>query len=239
MAYLPAFTWASTEWAVRCAQLGRVFADIDLETWLMGLTGMKGQIAMPMSTFGAAIKPEEYEGHVLVDAAHAVGTPMKLDKVAGAVFSLAPSKLWTAGEGGCLVTHDAALATAFSELRHKFARLSELNAAMALAQWGGIDAYLRDRRLRCEKYREVTGWKYQLATPTNYSTAAFLVVDRDKKVERLKELGIETRVYYVPLWNDVKLPNTKWVYEHIICLPNYYQCPTDEVVKALEALKER
>lgn len=236
--HLPAFTWASTEWASIAAQLNRSFVDINPQTWNLRPCGDPKEITMPVSTFGSMIACKEYKGSVLVDGAHAMGTPIPFDNCSGMVISFAPSKLITAGEGGVLLTNNAALASKFDLLRSKFSRMSELNASMALAHWNGLDAYLRDRKNRWMRYREAlksVGGIPQVAFVTNYSTAAFLVPNPKSLQEELAKLGVETRRYYEPLIGGLK--NTDEVASRIICLPNWYGCP-DTVFKALEdALK--
>lgn len=235
--YTPAFTWSSTLWAARAALLNVIFADIDRDTWLMSRAGEKNEIAMPVATFGAAIDASHYKGHVLVDAAHALGTKMSLGEVAGAIISFSPTKLLTACEGGVLLTNDSALASEFSELRRSYGRMSELNAAMALSQWGGLDVYARDRRLRWQKYVEVLGpqgWRAQRLKESNYSTAAFLAEDRDAVLAKLTGKEIETRIYYKPLVEHEKLAHTNLVYKHILCLPNWFKAPTGTVLDALK-----
>jgi dTDP-4-amino-4,6-dideoxygalactose transaminase len=229
---IPAFTWWSDQFAVESAGLSLLYADVEMEGWMMEPVTRKNAIIMPTCVFGGAVRDSAYEGHVLLDAAHALATPMDLSEVEGAVISFAPSKLMTCGEGGMLLTDNSKFATAFALLRDRFARMSELNAIMGLTSWGGLEAQLRDRRNRFQRYDAMGFGTPQKVRHTNYSTAAFRCGEsRDAVVKGLKERGVETRVYYEPLWKG--LPHTDQLFKEMICLPNWYGCPTDEVLKAL------
>jgi len=231
VAFLPAFTWYSTDWACQAAGLNRAYVDIDPSTWLMAPAGEEGEIAMPVGTFGAVPDLSQYQGSVLVDGAHLFSMPLDFSLITGSVISFSPSKLLTCGEGGMLLTDYSELAAKFAVLRDKYSRLSELNAALGLCHWDGIDAYKRDRRLRWEKYAK--HFKRPQKAKTNYSVAGFRVSHetRERLCEHLKSRGIEFRLYYEPLVEG--LPETDRLAKEIICLPNWYGCPTDRVISAL------
>jgi len=229
---IPSFTWASTRFAAESAGLNVAYGDVNLDNWLMApVKGDAQTVIMPVTTFGASVNTSQYQGNVLVDAAHAVGTPLDVSGALGAVLSFAPSKLITTGEGGMLLTDNTSMATSFTELRDKFGRMSEFNAAMGLAQWDGLDAYIRDRRNRWLKYCGVLSTP-QKVSATNYSTAAFRVRNQSALIECLKAKGIETRVYYEPL--KAGLPVADRLYKEIVCLPTWYGCQTEVVLKAVQ-----
>ena len=237
---IPSFTWDSTRFAVEANGLNVVYGDCDLNTWLLKpIKGDNSTIVMPVSTFGIAVDPELYGKHVVIDAAHAMGTPIDISKAIGAVFSLAPSKIVTAGEGGIFITDNLEAASAFSEYRDKFGRMSELNAAMGLAHWDGLDAYIRDRRNRWLKYGQILKVPQRVGL-SNYSSAAFRIAKgRDTLAEKLKEKGVETRVYYKPLREATGLENTMQLFKEVICLPTWYGCPTERVMDALYSILEK
>ncbi len=193
-AFLPAFTWYSTDWAAKAAGLNRAYVDVNPSTWLMEPSGEAKEIAIPVGVFGAAVNPADYEGVVLVDGAHLFGVKIDLSLAAGVVMSFSPSKILTCGEGGILLTNYSELASKFAELRDRYARMSEMEAAMGLCHWDGRDAFLRDKRLRWEKYARVFK-RPQIAQVTNWSVSAFRVKERDKLDGYLKSRGIETRIY--------------------------------------------
>ena len=143
---------------------------------------------------------------------------------AAEVFSLSPTKVVVAGEGGLVTTNDGALAdvirmgrdygnpgsydSAFAGLN---GRLSELHAAMALESLGDLDEHLARRRRLVARYVDglatVPGLRVQHLAPDDESThkdftivvdeAAF-GVDRDTLVAALRAEGIDTRCYFSP-----------------------------------------
>lgn len=229
--YLPSFTWSSTDFAAEAAGMNRVFSDVNPLSWTMLPSGKKGEITVPVSIFGCFIEPQRYGGHVLVDGAHMLGVPFDFSKVEGVVYSFAPSKLLTCGEGGILLTDSAEVAAGFDTLRNRYARMSEANAAMGLCQWEGLQAYVRDRANRWKRYarRFKTPQKVALS---NYTTFAARVKDREALMKFLYEKGIETRAYYEPLVAGLK--NADALGKEVLCLPNWYGCPDTKVIEALE-----
>jgi len=230
--YLPAFTWYSTGLAVEASEMNRVFVDSDPGTWTMVPSGHKDEITMPVSTFGAYINPGDYTGSILVDGAHALTVHIDLAHIAGVLLSFSPSKLLTCGEGGMLLTEFSEVAAKFEELRNKFGRMSEANAAMGLAHMDGLDAYMRDRKRRWEAYAQLFK-SPQKATLTNYSIFGARVKNRQTLQDHLKASGIESRAYYTPLVEGLK--NSDVLGKEVVCLPNWYGCPTDVVITALKA----
>ena len=134
-------------------------------------------------------------------------------------FSFHPRKVVTTGEGGAVATDDAALAERMARLRThggvkaevglEFVdngfnyRLSEVPAAIGLAQLARLDDILADRRATAARYEErladVVG--VELRRPASddetWSYQSFVVllddsVDRNRVVAELRAEGIET-----------------------------------------------
>jgi dTDP-4-amino-4,6-dideoxygalactose transaminase len=106
---------------------------------------------------------------VVYDAAHALGSLRKGRPVGGfgvaEVFSLSPTKVVVAGEGGLVTTNDPALAESLRLGRDygnpgdydcRFpglnARMSELHAAVALASFADLDAHIARREDLVERF---------------------------------------------------------------------------------------
>lgn len=231
---MPSFTWMSCPWAAENAGLRVMYGDCDLNTWMLGPIDRKKEIIMPVSVFGSYVDPKMYDGNIIIDAAHSLGVPIETSKSLGAVISFAPSKLLTCGEGGMFITDDSRMAAEFAAMRDKFARMTEMNAAMGLSHWGGLSAYMRDRKNRWQKYKDAMPCTPQAVKRSNYSTAAFRIKNRDAVAEELKKRGVESRAYYQPLHKG--LPATDKLFSEIICLPSWWGCPTDAVLKALSEI---
>lgn len=168
---------------------------------------------------------------VIEDAAQAHGAECRGRRVgslgAAAAFSFYGNKIITTGEGGMVTTSDEALASVARELRdhgfsterhfwHRFRafnyRMSNLQAALGLAQVERLDTLLAARRRNARWYRDQLEGITGLALPperTGMESAYWMfgaLVDdeefgcsRDELRRRLATDGIETRTFFVPL----------------------------------------
>jgi len=164
---------------------------------------------------------------VVEDAAEAHGAEYKGRKVGSigdiGVFSFYGNKVITTGEGGMVVTNDGGLAALARQLKAQGAeperrywysmigynyRMTNLAAAVGLAQLEQIDWHL-------ERRREVTGWyredladsglawqpEQPWARPIPWMFNVLLTQDaenRDEIMQRMAKLGIETRPVFYP-----------------------------------------
>lgn len=159
---------------------------------------------------------------VLEDAACAVSSASG-DKRCGvigdaAAFSFHPRKILTTGEGGMITTNDEALYRRLGVLRTHGGvssetgmhfvengfnyRMTEIQAALGLAQLKRIDAIVDERRRIAHLYLERLAASNFLSVPLNASTQecsfqSFVVmlddgVDRDRVIVKMKDLGVET-----------------------------------------------
>ncbi len=168
--------------------------------------------------------------YVIEDAAEAHGAEYKGRKAGGigdvGCFSFYGNKIITTGEGGMLVTNNRKISDkavylrdlAFSQERHFWHkdlgfnyRMSNLQAAVGLAQLEKIDTlikikrqnarlystYLKDIRgiglPREEDYAKNVYWMYAILVEDTFG------VSRDKLRKILAQKGIETRVFFIPI----------------------------------------
>jgi dTDP-4-amino-4,6-dideoxygalactose transaminase len=134
------------------------------------------------------------------------------------------AKCMTTVEGGMVFTDDEALARKMKivrsqgedpsrkyhhiELGHNF-RMTELHAAVGLAQLEKLDALLADRQTLAAQYRSLFA-PLGLSSPSgipggrnSYFLYSLLVPQRDAIVARLKSRGVDTRVCYpIPLYEQ-------------------------------------
>lgn len=132
-------------------------------------------------------------------------------------FSFYPNKLITCGEGGMLATDDEWIARECRSLRDLYHgprfhharlgfnyRMSNLQAAVGLAQLEGIDRKIRRKRQIGERYNQgLKGLNVQLPQArTPYAENLYwvypVVTDRPMATA-LKKQGIETRPFFYPL----------------------------------------
>jgi dTDP-4-amino-4,6-dideoxygalactose transaminase len=251
---LPSFTFSSSAHAVMWNQLQPRFADCDRETfhldpqdaqWRLGDAGA----IMPTHLFGAPCAAERFEvlarrsGCALIfDAAHGFGAIRQGRAVGGfgdaEVFSLSPTKLLTAGEGGLVATRQDDVARSLRCGRdygnsvddEPFvglnARMSELHAALALEALLDLDARLARRRELGLRYRqrigEITGLRSQavdVGDEVTYKSYSIVVrpeygIDRDLLVDALRAEGIDTRCYFWPPVHQ-QPPYALWAGAHL------------------------
>jgi len=168
--------------------------------------------------------------YVIEDAAEAHGAEYK-GKRCGSLghigcFSFYANKIITTGEGGMLVTNDAKIANQARKLRdqgyekerrfwHKeFGfnyRLTNLQAAIGLAQLERLDEFVATRRRNAQLYNKLLKSVKGLVLPPEESWAknvywmySVLVekdfpLKRDQLISHLKTLGIDSRPFFYPL----------------------------------------
>jgi dTDP-4-amino-4,6-dideoxygalactose transaminase len=237
---MPSFTFSATAHAAAWAGATPRFAECDTATCQLDLDDAEARLEgasllVATHVFGAPARPSEVEAlgrragvPVLFDAAHGFGG------VAGGkplgnfgdaeVFSLSPTKIVIAGEGGLVATRDDELAarlrigvdygnpgnydTQFAGLN---ARMSELHAATALESLAEVDAHLDVRRSIAAAYgaalASVPGVTPQVVADEDLSTYKDYTVvvepeafglDRDSLVAALTAEKIGTRPYFHP-----------------------------------------
>jgi dTDP-4-amino-4,6-dideoxygalactose transaminase len=238
---VPSFTFAATAHAVAWNGLRPVFADVDQQTLTLSpravtrSAGVRTSAILATHLYGTPCDVEtlaaEARGHgirLFFDAAHAFGSRRRGTPVGGfgdaEVFSLSPTKVMVAAEGGLITTNDDFLAERcrigrdygnpgnydclFVGLN---ARMSELHAAVALGSLEGLDARIDRRNELAEAYWEalssVPGIHFPVVGEGDRSTYKDFTIlvepeeaglDADGLARALAAEGIETRRYYSP-----------------------------------------
>jgi dTDP-4-amino-4,6-dideoxygalactose transaminase len=155
---------------------------------------------------------------VIEDAAQAIGAEYQGRKIGGintSCFSLYATKNVMSGEGGMITTNDDAIAHRCKMLRqhgmerryyhdmlgYNF-RLSDLHAAIGLAQLGRLNEYTRKRRANAEYLTShinnphVVTPKSHVGHAWHQYTIRIVGMDRDEAVKQLTEAGIGTSIFY-------------------------------------------
>lgn len=237
---LPSFTFSASAHAVAWNAGATVFADCELATAQVDpadvarlLPGTGAILATHV--FGAPCQAERLEAMarragipIVFDAAHGFGATHQGRAVGGfgdaEVFSMSPTKLVIAGEGGLVATNRDDVAehirlgrdygnpgdynTRFVGLN---ARLSEFHAAVALESLAILPEHLFRRRELADLYRAalagIEGLATQFVSDGDESTYKDFTVridehhfgiSRDAVVEGLSRDGVETRQYFSP-----------------------------------------
>jgi dTDP-4-amino-4,6-dideoxygalactose transaminase len=218
-----------------------VFAEVDADTTNLDparveeLVTSRTTAIVAVHNFGNPADIAELEAvaarrglKLVFDAAHGFGASWQGVPVGGQgdanVFSLSPTKLLVAGEGGVVATNDDQLAravrlgreygndgnydSAFAGLN---ARMPELSALVGFAGLARLDQVARRRRAQARQYQallsELPGLSFTVVRPGNESSYKdFSIVvdaeefgaDRDSLARELESAGIDTRKYYDP-----------------------------------------
>lgn len=238
---VPSFTFFATGHAVLWNGLRPVFADCNEETWNVDPLDVERKITEHTSAilvvhlYGNPCDVESLERvasrhrlKLIFDAAHGFGSRYR-DSPVGAfgdaeVFSLSPTKLLVAGEGGLVTTNDGTLARAIRGMRNygdlgsydpewlgMNARMSEFNAALAMAGLPLVEAKVARRNWIAKMYTSLLaplpGLRFQQVLPADVSTykdysihvtSEEFGMTRDGLAEALLAEKIETKKYFYP-----------------------------------------
>jgi dTDP-4-amino-4,6-dideoxygalactose transaminase len=238
---LPSFTFAATAHAVAWNGLRPVFADVDEETLTLAPAAVERSLGVrtsailathvygtPCDVEGLADLASSHGIRLFFDAAHAYGSLHRGVPVGAfgdaEVFSLSPTKLLVAGEGGIISTNDDLLAERCRIGRDyenpgdydcQFvglnARMSEVHAAMAVATLDGLEDRVLHRNAMAGRYterlRHVPGVGFTRVREGDRSTFKdFTItvepddfgVDAKGLASGLSAVGVQTRRYYDP-----------------------------------------
>lgn len=234
---------------------------------------------LPADTGPVVEMAKEHGLHLIEDAAEAHGQSYR-GRPCGSfgdvsTFSFYPNKLITSGEGGMLLTDDDVLAERARRLRNlgfqperRFVhevlgwnyRMTNLQAALGLAQLGRWGAHLARKREIGMRYLELLDGVPGIQTPPeehdgerNQFWVFGVVVDPDTSLgasdvmRGLRELGVGSRPFFYPLHRqpimnrlgfgveDV-LPVAELLGEQGLYLPSGFTTTDDEVVQSARAL---
>lgn len=222
---------------------------------------------IPVHTFGFPCKIDEivsignrYNIPVIEDSAESLGSIYK-EKHTGTfglagILSYNGNKTITTGGGGMIITNDEAFAkkakhiTTTAKIPHKWDyihdeigynyRLTNVNAAIGVAQMECLDTILQDKRKTAELYEkffkntEIQFVKEPENTRSNYWLNTILLknkTQRDKFLEETNSIGIMTR----PVWRLMNklamykycqtgdLNNSEWLEDKTVNLPSGYR----------------
>jgi perosamine synthetase len=213
---------------------------------------------------------------VVEDAAEAIGARYRGRPVGGladvSAFSFFGNKIVTCGEGGMVTTDDDALALKIRQLkgqgqdferRYWFPiigynyRMTNVQAALGLAQLERIDAYLAERDEIASWYQAELSGTPALRLPgadprdRNVCWLFSLVLEnhagarRDAVMAHLRAAGIETRPFFYPCHalppyagSPGACPRAEWLSERGVSLPTWIGMTRQHVRRVCNALRE-
>jgi dTDP-4-amino-4,6-dideoxygalactose transaminase len=238
---IPSFTFFATGHSARWNGLTPVFADCEPDTWNVDVDDVERKITERTSAllivhlYGNPANVEaltkiakRHNLKLIFDGAHAFGSQYRGRPVGqfgdAEVFSLSPTKLLVAGEGGLVTTNNDALAKAVRLMRNYGdagaydpewiglnARMSEFNAALGLAGLPEVDERVSRRNHIAKMYTDLLaslpGLRFQTVHPQDVNTykdysihvtAEKFGMTRDELAEGLLAENIETKKYFYP-----------------------------------------
>lgn len=237
---VPVNTFASTGFAVTANGATPVFVDVEPDTLLLGIDAVRAattsrtKAVMPVHLFGQMVDMDplmrfarERGLFVVEDAAQAHGADYR-GRNAGTIgnagcFSFYPTKnIGALGNGGALVTSDAALARTVrakrwlgqekgSRYRHDVAGensvLDTLHAAVLRVKLPHLEAWNEERRAAAQRYRRLFDAMPGVRLPAErdygrhvYHLMVVMVDDRPHVERALRDAGIGYGIHYpIPL----------------------------------------
>lgn len=251
-----------------------VFADIDQETFNLDPEKFEAAITprtvavMPVHVFGNPCDIDAIEGiaakhrlKVIYDAAHAVGSSYKGKPLLSygdiSATSFHATKMLNTAEGGGCIARDQELHRRLEmirffgyndekdvELDGFNGKMTEVHAAVGLANMKYLDAALADRRVKYQLYQSILlqrgDLRFQKLTDEcncSYFPVVFPSQGALLKAEAaLQKENIVPRRYFHPSLNTYKkivdyvpMPESESLTDRILCLPLYYALPEETV----------
>jgi dTDP-4-amino-4,6-dideoxygalactose transaminase len=206
---------------------------------------------------------KKYDKPLIIDSAAGFGSLYDEKRKVGSagdceVFSFHATKAFAIGEGGALITRNKQLADSlmqvtnfgFDERNAKHlgfnGKLQEINAAIGLHQLKRINDVLEKRRSILKTYKDrLDLTKFSFQDNADHAAICFTAVllkteaERDAKLHKLIESGVEAKTYYNPpihqqshyrgsnTFGDLKITNQ--VCSTVISLPTYDSMTSGEV----------
>lgn len=225
---------------------------------------------------------EQYDLRIIEDAAHAIGSEYQGKKIGSfgdiTCFSFDSIKVMTCGEGGAVVTNDGELAeiirkkrllgidrkamhvkdwkqrswiydVPFGGFRY---HMSNINAAIGLAQLAKLDTFIARRRELCHKYMEELSGIEGIELPVcEFDTIApfmFVIRVKDEKRDALKsflmENDIESGISYIPCHTysfyeeQQSMPITEKVFKEVLCLPMHFELTDENICEVASVIRK-
>lgn len=286
------FSFVASVHALRWAGCEPVFADIDPDTLNLdprsvpAALGKRSVGILPVHCYGHACDTEALAAlarthglRVVYDAAHAFGVRQGGRSLAAhgdlSVISFHATKVFNTFEGGAIVCDDPQLKQRIDRFKNFGivdelhveaegfnAKMSELHAAVGLAQLAHIDAALSARLAVAARYREalagLPGLRCIGGAGTEQWNAAYFPVliepgfrgGRDAVHDALRARDIHARRYFHPLVSSLpmyralpsaaadRLPVATAIAERILCLPIHPELTAAEQQRVVDALRD-
>lgn len=277
------FTFIATINSILWEGCTPVFVDIDPETLCMDPKKIEEKITyhtvgiMPVHVFGNCCDidaidaiAKKHKLKVIYDACHSVGVTYKGQSVFNygdiSVTSFHATKMLNTTEGGGCFTLEKELDEKLRRIRFfgfenhadivedgTNAKMTEVHAAVGLANLKYLDAALADRKKKYAMYKEALSKDCSLTFQKingdcNYSYFPVIFKDEESllKVQvKLNENHIFPRRYFYPSVNTftkllpyTPMPVSEDIASRILCLPLYYTLAEEDILRIISIVLE-
>jgi len=258
-----------------------IFVDIDPHTFNIDPTKIEAAITprtvaiMPVHVFGNPCDIEaisaiaqKYKLSVIYDAAHAVGSRYKGKSLLSygdiSATSFHATKMLNTAEGGACIARTKDIHRRLQMLRFFGyneqkdveidgfnGKMTEIHAAIGLANLKYLNSALEDRRKKYEQYKEILSKCKELRFQKligkcncSYFPVVFQSETKLQQVEAaLHSKGIIPRRYFHPSLNTyskivdyVPMPESEFLAKKILCLPLYYNLSEDIIANIAQMI---
>lgn len=278
------FTWIATVSAIKWEGCTPVFCDIDPGTLNIDPSKIESLIndntvaIMPVHVFGnpcdVDVIGEIARKHglkIIYDAAHAIGSTYQdrslLEFGDISATSLHATKLLNTAEGGGCITKDLAIYEKLKKIRffgHNEdkdieldgfnGKMTEVHAALGLANLKYFDDVLGDRKKKYFMYKELLGssdrasFQRLVAGESNYSYFP-IIFDSETilqtVIDGLVQSNIFPRRYFYPSVNTFtrivsyqQCEISEDISSRILCLPHYYKLSDSDIINISKIIKK-
>lgn len=269
------FTFIATISSIMWEHCTPVFVDIDPDTFNIDPKKIEEKITchtvaiMPVHVFGNSCDIESIDAvaakhglKVIYDACHSFGVRYKGESVFAygdiSVTSFHATKMLNTAEGGGCFTRNSELDDKMRRIRffgfenHADivedgfnGKMTEVNAAVGIANLAYMDAALADRKKKYALYKQILqtsdALRFQKIEQDSCNYSYFPVVFPDEKtlmrvLDALQANQIYPRRYFYPSVNTFShlvpytpMPESENLASRILCLPLFYSLPESDV----------
>lgn len=270
------FSWIATVSSIKWEGCTPIFCDIEEDTFNIDVSKIEELITentvaiIPVHVFGAPCNVEEidriakkYKLKVIYDAAHALGSTYNDESILNygdiSATSLHGTKLFNTAEGGACISANLENHKRLERIRFfghdenkdivedgLNGKMTEIHAALGIANLKYFDDVLHDRKEKYELYRSklenLEDVKFQNIKFGNSNFSYFPLVFKDEEMllnveKSLNEYGFFPRRYFYPSLNTLNeivdykhMPISESLSKRILCLPLYKSLKFDEVL---------
>lgn len=278
------FTWIATVSAIIWEGCTPVFCDIDPDTLnidpaaISSLITEKTVAIMPVHVFGnpcdveaIEIIAKKHNLKIIYDGAHAIGSTYNSKSILEfgdiTATSLHATKLLNTAEGGGCITSNLELSEKLKRIRffgHNNAKIviedgfngkmTEVHAALGLANLKYYDVVLNDRKEKYKLYKEtlssISKLKFQMIKHgvPNYSYFPVIFESESQLLlveKKLNKESIYPRRYFYPSLNTYTSivryqnnPISEDISNRILCLPLYWKLSKSEIIRIVQIISD-